>query len=192
MQDSYDYHLRYYKDGIQTHYYVEREDTSRAGRIDLTYTTASNSLIVKTQNIKVLHIYCRSMYKDECKKVFGFDPYDDSNYYKWYFAEKDHLNVKVDADQLIKELSFIDTPVPYNVTVDGREWWLTGINYTYENDGIVLTKVPKGHNNVDIYFKSKNQNAPVANFTASKTIIGVGESIMFNASLSYDPDGKIR
>jgi uncharacterized repeat protein (TIGR01451 family) len=191
MKSSYEYHLTYKKDGLQSHYYVEREDTSEPGRIDLVYKTASNTLDVDVQNIKVLHIYCRSMYEDECKKVYGFDPKDDSNYYKWYFIEKYHFNVKVDTEHLIKELKFIDTPIPYNVSVNGQEWWLTGINYTYKNDGIVLTKVPQGHSNVDIYFKSNNLNAPVALFTTSKTVVGIGETITFNASQSYDPDGVI-
>jgi len=191
MKSSYEYHLTYTKDGLQSHYYVERVDTSELGRIDLVYKTASNSLIVDAKNIKVLHIYCRSMYEDECRDVFGIDPDDDTNYYKWYFIEKNHLNVKVDTDHEFKELSFIDTPIPYNVSVNTREWWLTGINYTYKNDGIVLTKVPSGHTNVDIYFKSNNLNSPVAQLTVSKTIVGVGETITFNASSSYDPDGEI-
>ena len=94
MQESYTYHLRYPRDGRQTHYYVERENTSRIGKIDLTYTTISNTLDVDCYNIKVLHIFCRSMYEDECQDVYGFDPKDNSNYYKWYFIEKNHLHPK--------------------------------------------------------------------------------------------------
>ena len=104
IKDKYEYHISYPSDGRQTHYYVEREDTGSLGRIDITYTTASNSLNVKSSNIEVLHIYCRSMYEDECKKVYGFDPSDNSNYYKWYFIEKNHFNVNIDSDHIIQEL----------------------------------------------------------------------------------------
>ena len=58
MQDTYVYHLSYPRDGRQSHYYVERVNTSKIGKIDLVYTTTSNSLVVNTENIKVLHIFC--------------------------------------------------------------------------------------------------------------------------------------
>ncbi|MCK5559871.1 MAG: hypothetical protein KAJ51_04735, partial [Thermoplasmata archaeon] len=98
MQESYTHHLRYPRDGRQTHYYVERVNTSRIGKIDLTYTTESNTLDVDCYNIKVLHIFCRSMYEDECRDVYGINPYDNSNYYKWYFVEKNHFNVNIESD----------------------------------------------------------------------------------------------
>jgi len=191
MDETVESHLRFLSDGKTGHYYVERYDTNQTGLINVLYTTESNSLEVDCTNIKVLEIYCREMYEKKSESVFKMDPKLDSNYYKTYFIERNYFNVHVFTKQMITQLSFIDTPIPYNVTVNGREWWLSGINYTYNNDGIVLTKVPPGHSYVDIYFKTNDLNAPVAQFTVSKKIIGVGENITFNASSSYDSDGEI-
>jgi PKD repeat protein len=191
MKDSYDYHLVYRTDGRQSHYYVERVNTSENGIIDLTYKTKSNSLTVDSQNIKIIHIYCRSMYEDECKDVFGIDPSDNSNYYKWYFIEKDHLNVNIDSDSKIEELSFIDTPIPHKVIVNDVEWE-EGINYNYtSNYTTAISYVPSGFTNVDIYFKSHTGTPPIAILNVSKTIVPVNQSIEFDASNSYDPDGTI-
>jgi PKD repeat protein len=191
MKDSYTYHLKYRTDGKQSHYYVERVDTAEIGKIDLVYTTKSNSLMVDVENIKVLHIYCRSMYEDECKKVYGIDPADNSNYYKWYFIEKNHLNVNIDSDSKIEELSFIDTPIPYKVLVNGMEW-KDGLDYTFkDNYRTVLSNVPAGITNVDIYFKPEKGTPPFAQFNASRTIVPVNYTIMFDATGSFDPDGII-
>jgi hypothetical protein len=191
MKDSYEYHLTYPRDGRQTHYYVERVNTSQIGKIDLVYKTATNSLIVDTQNIKVLHIYCRSMYEDECRKVYGIDPSDNSNYYKWYFIEKNHLNVNIDADNEIEDLRFIDTPIPYEVIVN-QEIWDKSSDYSYTgNYSTALSNVPSGHTNVDIYFKPRIGTPPNAILKTSRTLVPVNETINFNASESYDIDGTI-
>ena len=131
------------------------------------------------------------MYEKKSEEVLKRDPELDSNYYKTYFIERDHFNVHVYTQSTISELAFIDTPIPYNVTVNGHEWWLSEVNYTYIDDGIVFTNVPAGHNYVDIYFKSNDKNSPVAIFSTDKTIIGINETVTFNASSSYDPDGQI-
>lgn len=191
MDETVESHLKFPEDGKVGHYYVERYDTNQTGYINVVYTTETNSLKVDCTNIRVLRIYCREMYEKKSEEVFKFDPGLDSNYYKTYFIERDYFHVHVYTKLMIEELAFIDTPIPYNVSVNGNEWWLTEINYTYNDDGIVLTKVPPGHNNVDIYFKSNSNKAPVAKFTASKTLIGVGETVIFNASQSYDLDGEI-
>jgi uncharacterized repeat protein (TIGR01451 family) len=191
MVDNYEAHLTFKADGKTGHYYVERYDTGEPGIILVEYVTQSNSLEVDCTNIKVLRIHCREMYETKSQDVFNRDPGLDSNYYKTYFMNRDYFNVHVYTSSEITELSFIDTPIPYNVSVNGREWWLSGVNYTYKNDGIVLTKVPLGHNYVDIYFQSIDKNSPTASFTASKTIVGIGESIDFDASDSKDPDGEI-
>jgi hypothetical protein len=191
MKDSYEYHLTYKQDGRQSHYYVERVNTSYSGKIDLTYVTTSNSLVVESSNLKILHIYCRSMYEDECKKVFGFDPKENSNYYKWYFIEKNHLNVNLDADHEIEELKFIDTPIPYKVVVNGKEW-LEGENYNYtENFSTAISNVPEGFSSIDIYFKSETGIPPVAVLDASRTLGAVNQTISFDASSSFDTDGTI-
>jgi hypothetical protein len=191
MKDSYTYHLRYPQDGRQTHYYVERVNTSEIGKIDLTYTTKSNTLDVDVENLKVLWIYCRSMYEDECKKVYGIDPFDYSNYFKWYFIEKNHLNVNIDSDYKIEELKFIDTPMPYKVLVNVTEW-KAGVKYNYTSDySTAISNVPPGHTNIDIYFKPENGVPPVAELKVSKRIARIDEQIDFDASGSYDPDGTI-
>jgi hypothetical protein len=191
MKDSYEYHLTYRTDGRQSHYYVERVNSSSIGRIDLTYTTADNSLVVSSENIKVLHIYCRSMYEDECRKVFGIDHTDNSNYYKWYFIEKNHLNVNINTDSKIEELKFIDTPIPYKVIVNAVQW-SEGVNYYYtENFSTALSNVPSGFSTVDIYFKSETGIPPVAVLNASKTIVAVNQTVEFDATGSFDNDGII-
>jgi hypothetical protein len=191
IKDKYEYHISYPSDGRQTHYYVEREDTGSLGRIDITYTTASNSLNVKSTNIEVLHIYCRSMYEDECKEVFGIDPADNYNYYKWFFLEKNHLSVNVETDSEMTELAFIDTPIPYQVIVNGLKWE-EGKQYNFTNSyGIVISHVPKGSNQVDIYFKTQNKNRPHASLTSDSIMININTLVNFDASSSYDLDGKI-
>jgi len=148
-------------------------------------------LEVDCTNIKVLMIYCREMYEKKSEDVFKVDPVEDSNLYKKYFVDRNHFQVHVNTLRTIEQLSFIDTPIPYNVTVNGREWWLTGINYTYKNDGIVLTKVPPGHSYVDLYFKTNDLMAPVASFNTDKNTVSIGEPIFFNSTSSYDTDGEI-
>jgi PKD repeat protein len=191
MKDSYSYHLTYPADGRQTHYYVERINTNIAGKIDLVYTTNTNTLNVKPNNIDVLHVYCRSMYEDECKEVYGFDPSDNSNYYKWYFIEKNHFIVNIESDNVIKELSFIDMPVPYQVYVNGLKW-IEGRQYNYTNAySVVLSKVPKGNTRVDIYFKTTDMYRPLAKFKTDKTIANINSIIYFDANESFDIDGEI-
>ncbi len=191
MQDSYTHHLRYPRDGRQSHYYVERVNTSKIGKIDLTYTTKTNSLDVDVYNIKVLNIFCRSLYEDECKDVYGIDPFDNTNYYKWYFVEKNHFHVVIDSDSEIEELSFVDTPLAYEVFVNGFKW-NQGTDYFYKDDGgTALSHVPEGHTVVDLYFKPSKGMPPTAILTASKIVVPVDYSITFDASQSYDLDGEI-
>jgi hypothetical protein len=189
--DNYEAHLSFPSDGKSGHYYVERYDLQKPGKIDLEYVTNSNSLEVQCTNIKVLSIYCREMYEDKSEEVFQVDPELDNNYYKTYFIERDYFYVHVYTEQEIEQLTFVDTPIPYNVTVNGQEWWISGINYTYKNNGIVLTKVPSGHNYVDINFKSNDLNSPIARLNVDKTLICVGETVNFYATGSSDPDGRI-
>ena len=191
MKETYEYHLRYPRDGRQTHYYVERANASQAGEIDLIYTTSTNSLIVDAKNIKVLHIYCRSMYEDECKKVFGIDPDDNSNYYKWYFIEKNRLTVSINADNEIDELSFIDTPKPYKVVVNGKIWQDGSEYYYTDASGIALSNVPAESTIVEIYFKSQGGTPPNAILNASRTLVALDQEIDFDASQSFDTDGTI-
>jgi PKD repeat protein len=191
MEESYTYHLRYPKDGRQTHYYVERLNTSEIGKIDLTYTTKSNTLDVECYNIKVLHIFCRSMYEDECRDVYGIDPSDNSNYYKWYFIEKNHFNVNIESDTEIEELEFIDTPLAYEVIVNGLKWKESEDYFYNSNGSLALSNVPSGSTRVDLYFKPRTGFPPVAVLEATKTVVPVDYPIDFDASKSVDPDGTI-
>jgi hypothetical protein len=192
LKDVYKYHLTYPTDGRQGHYYVERVDTNMVGTIDLVYTPSSNSLSINSKNIEVLHVYCRSMYEDECKKVFGFDPADNYNYYKWYFIEKDHLTVNIESDNKINELSFIDTPTPYEVYVNGLLWY-EGRQYNYtDSDKTVLSNVPKGNTHVDIYFKTPDKSRPHAVIKADRTVVNINTPVYFDSNGSYDVDGEIK
>jgi hypothetical protein len=191
MKESYTYHLTYKINGYQGHYYVERYDNQSYGYIDLTYTTPSNTLEVNCRNVKVLWIFSRSMYEDECYKVYGIDPSTDSNYYKKYFIDRDLFHVHVYTQQMIMNLTFIDVPLPYNVTVNSEEWWISGINYTYNGKDIVFTHVPSGHTYVDIYFQNVSPLAPTAKITVSSTLTLINENLLFDAADSTDPDGEI-
>jgi competence protein ComGC len=131
------------------------------------------------------------MYEEKSEDVFNRNPALDSNYYKTYFINRNYFYVHVYTTHKIEELSFIDTPIPYNVTVNGQEWWLSGINYTYKNDGIILSHVPVGHDYVDIYFKSSDKNSPTARIDVTENIVGIGEKVVFNGSNSQDSDGTI-
>ena len=99
MVDRYECVLTFPKDGRQGHYYVERYDTSKIGRIDLEYVTKTNSLDVDCRNIKVLRIYCREMYEDKSEDVFYRNPELDSNYYKTYFITRDYFHVSVYTEE---------------------------------------------------------------------------------------------
>ncbi len=197
MDDKYDYHLIFEKDGEQSHYIVERVDTSINAEIILTYTTASNTLNVETINIKKLTIDCKSIYYDESMKVFKRDPYADSKYYKTYFKELDLFTVIVKTDNKIDELRFKFMPEPVQVFVNDVEW-LENSNYQYESDTIILTEVPKGTTDVEVYFKEKIP--PVAQFKLDgvypsddkKKIYGeIDTEITCDASDSKDDDGTI-
>ena len=132
------------------------------------------------------------MYEDECRDVYGIDPSDNSNYYKWYFIEKNHFNVNVDSDHEIEELSFIDMPIPSEVIVNGERWY-EGSDYSYkDNYGISLSNVPAGSTRVDLYFKARSGSPPVAKLTASKTIVPINYTIKFDGSGSFDVDGTIK
>ena len=191
MDEIYEYNLKFTNDGRTGHYYVERYNTELDGKINVVYTTKSNTLEVECFNLKVLKIFCREMYEDKSEEILKYDPDLDSNYYKTYFIDRDHFHVHVNTEVLIQKLVFIDTLVPYNVSVNSQEWWLTGINYSYDGRGIVLTKVPNGHSYVDIYFQTNDNSKPVACFTTNKIIASIGDQIVFNGSCSYDPDGSI-
>ncbi len=186
--DVVEYHLTFLSDGRQTHYYVERINQSIPGRIDVYYYPKSNTLRTKVFNIKALTIYCRSMYYDECKEVFGFNPEENSNYYKWFFIEKDHLNVNIDSEFDIETLKFEDAPKPYKVIVDDIQY-TEGSDYKFiPEEGIAISNVSAGMTNVDIYFKSTPNNSPVAIIKPSRFWLQVNEPIILNGSSSYDPD----
>lgn len=164
MDDQYTYSLQFPRDGEQSHYNVERVNTSKNGEITLTYTTDSNTLQVETTNIKELTIDCESIYQDESMNVFKLDPATDDDYYNDYFMERDMFTVNAVTDHVL-ELRFKHAPVPYEVYVDADEWWKSETGYTYADDEIVVQNVPKGATVVEIYFKTRNP--PVAAFTVT-------------------------
>jgi len=191
--DVIESHLSFPADGRQSHYYVELSNQSMVGYIDVYYYPKSNTLRTKVENIKSLTIYCRSMYYDECKDVFGIDPNDNSNYYKWYFIEKNHLNVNIDSNNDLETLKFIDAPQPSAVYVDGVQW-TEPEQYQYLTiKGIALSNVSAGSTNVDLYFKSTPDSAPVAMIIASRAWLVVNQTLSLDGSGSYDidPDGEI-
>jgi len=191
MKPSYEYSLTFNTDGWQEHYYVERYDMELPGTIDLIYTTSSNVLTVDVDNIKVLMISCRSVYEDESQEVFSIDPNDSSNFYKFYFIERDHFNVNIDTPSPLETLTFLDAPRPNQVFVNGKNWY-EGIEYNYTSiGGIALSEVQAGHTNVDIYFKTDDGRRPHARAHADPPIALKGWNVTFSGGSSFDPDGKI-
>jgi len=191
MKDSYEYNLTFDTDGWQDHYYVERYEVDAPGIINLVYTTSSNTLTVTVDNIEVLWISCRSVFEDEAEDVYGIDPYDSSNFYKFYFIERDHLNVNIDSPQKVVELKFLDAPRPQEVWVDGMRWY-EGSEYNFTSlGGIALSEVPMGHTTVDLYFKASDESSPIAKATAEPMVVPLGWSVGFSATGSFDPDGQI-
>lgn len=191
MEDNYEYNLSFLTDGKQSHYEVERYDQSIPGTIYIKYYPVNNTLKIDARNIENLSIDCRSMYEDECQEIFGVDPKDDSNYYKLYFIEKNHLKVHVNTYNNLTRLEFKDTPIPYNVIVNGENW-LPDVNYSYSNNyGTIISEIPMGHSWVDIYFIKPDINCPIARFNVTEATVEVYEIITFDASKSTDPDGRI-
>jgi PKD repeat protein len=181
-----EYHITFEVDGRQSHYRVERVNQSLQGKIDVYYYANSNTLKTNVRNIKSLTIYCRSMYYDECKDALGVDPYKNSNYYKWFFIEKNHLNVNIESDSEMDTLKFIDAPKPAQVIVD-NVIWSDPEQYEYiPSTGVALSNISIGITNVDIYFKSSTFEPPVAIIEPSKMILQISEPVNLDGSNSYD------
>lgn len=193
IPDNIESHLIFYDDGNQSHYNIVRFNDTSPGRIDVYYYSKTNTIKTNIFNVKSLAIDCRSMYEDECKQVFGINPSKNSNYYKWFFIEKNHLNVNLKSDSILELIKFIDVPKPNLVVVDGLE--LTeGKNYFYSaEDGIALSDITSGSHTIDIYFKSEKLKGPVAKISFSKKLIHVNETLKLDGSGSYDINkgGKI-
>ncbi len=197
MDASYSYHLVFQEDGRQSHYDVTLVDPSKEGVIDITYTTASNTLDVTTTNIENLDIYCKDIYNDESENVFKLDPNDDDDYYKNYFIDQNLFTVKVETDHAITELRFRDAPEPGAVYVDGDEWWMAEtIDYSFDGKDIVLTHVPKDRTTVEIYFKVLPPEAKFTigeqnTITQENVIYGyINKDILFDGSGSNDADDE--
>ena len=183
--DQYSYKLTYEKDGIQSHYDVIRTDSGENGYITVLYTESSNTVDVKTVNIRSLVIDCRSIAEEKSIEVLGQDYYEDTNAYKKYFIDKGVLNVKVDADHEIR-LTMKDVPYPENVIVNQNEF----IDYTY-SDGTVTTIVPMGFSDVDVYFSSSAPTAPTASISVARKVIELNDALTWDGSQSTDSDGTI-
>ena len=187
IPDNLEYHLIFTHDGPQKHYDVKRANKDLRAKIDVSYFPKINRLQTNLYNIQELTIDCRSMYYDECKDVFGFDPYQESsNYFKIYFIEKNHLNVIIFCDSDLELLKFLDVPKPQQVIVD-KETWTDKSQYSYiENEGVAISNLTSGTHTVDIYFKNVSQKNPVAQIESSKTVLFINEPIFLNGSKSYD------
>jgi len=183
--DQFYYKLTYEKDGIQSHYEVIRTDSGENGYITVLYTESSNTVDVTTINIKSLVIDCRSIAEEKTSEVLGQDYYEDTNAYKKYFIDKVVLNVKVDADHDIR-LTMKDVPYPEKVIVNQKEF----TDYTY-NDGTIVTNVPEGFSDVDVYFSSSALTAPTASISVARKIIELNEVLTWDGTQSSDSDGTI-
>jgi len=191
MDETYEYHLKFPADGNQSHYHVQRYDKNALGTVDLIYTTSTNTLVVEVDNIRVLWINSPSVFEDEGEDVFGKEPSETINFYKFYFIERDHFNVNIDSPQKIEEMKLCDAPRPQEVWVNGQKW-SEGVDYNYTRiGGIALSEVRAGITTVDIYFKSTNEMRPYAKAHASPQVVPLGWSINFNGNESYDMDGNI-
>lgn len=186
MDDTYDYHLIFETDGKNSHYDVTRVNANQNGEIILTYTTASHTLEVNTKNLEKVTIDCESIYYDESMKVFKRDPSSDTNYYKSFFTDHAmHFTVNVVTDHPLKELRFKYAPEPEEVWVDDsivvEEWWEAKINYEYVSTDIVLTQVPMGSTNVELYFKDRP--LPEATFSTDDKNTYIKNGILYGSRL---------
>ncbi len=192
----YESHLTFPENGEYGHYtIVVLSNTDIPGRIDLTYTFATNTLnIEKCDNIVELTIDCKLMYENKALEVFEDDPSNlGAEYYKDYFIETNDgiFTINVNTDTKMTKLVFKNTPLPYSVTVDSTEWWKTNTHYTVSNNDVTITEVPKGSSKVIIYFQAPDNELPTATFTIDPATQFENQDVSFDASASSDPDGTI-
>jgi PKD repeat protein len=196
MNDSYNYHLVFKKDGKTTHYDVMRYNSSEYGEITLTYYTSSNQLeVTKVSNIKELEINVKSMFKDESLKVFKrpYDTISNMDMLYWLDAGEGIFTVTfdIDSNEPMEKLTFTEFPEPTSVLVDNREWWKTSLNYSIDGEEIIITNIPTGETTVIFDFNKPNE-IPIPLFLMNPDKkAGVNQEIAFNASISYDIDGEI-
>jgi rubrerythrin len=183
--NQYFYRLTFEVDGEQEHYTVGRTDITENGYITVKYTVSSNTVEVRTINVKTLEIDCRSIAEEKSDEILGQDYNEDTNAYKKYFIDKEVLHVKVDADHSI-QLTLKDVPYPQKVLVDQADF--TSYNF---NDGVVVTTVPMDYSEVDVYFTSDAPDAPSAFIEVPRKVLEVDEVVTWNATGSTDPDGTI-
>jgi hypothetical protein len=185
---SYSYQLKFDQDGEIEHYIVELVDTSKPGRIWLTYYKTSNHrLEVTTENIKKLTIDCRSIAEEKSREIVGIDYEDNENFYKEYFINEDQFSVSVDSDHAI-DLIFLDVPYPSKVFVDGMELE-EGNDFTYF-EGVISTGEHKaGHTDVEIYFRDTGDNLNAYFTTDNRDSYHLPKTtIIFDASSSSPED----
>jgi len=115
----------------------------------------------------------------------------DLTYYTPYFIERDLFTVNIVTldNRPIENLSFKDTPIAYEVRVNG-ETWIEGVGYYYTpNYGMVIGNVPLGTTDVEIWFKSPGNTGPIAIVENDEITAEVNEIITFDASSSHDDVG---
>lgn len=200
MDDSYTYHLTFRKDGVTTHYDVTRHDTSKPGRIQLTYYTQANKLEVsRVENIKTIKIDVNSLFNDESARVFKYNPSEITGMDMDYWLEAGDgiftVEFKIARSEPIESMTFTKFPPPYSVLVDNEEVWDTdsGINYTIDDNSITIKGIPAGKQTVVIIDWNKKVNKlPIPRFTMDPARdADVNHNITFDGSGSRDPDGEI-
>jgi len=192
MDPSYTYHLEFPENGTLTHYYVELADPNFMGIIDLAYFTGTNTVVIQTENIKVLRINSTSVFEDEALKVYKDPPLVlGPDFYKDWFIFREVLYVDVITDVEMTELSFFNVLKPVEVRVDGM-MWNEGVDYDIlTSPAGIRTSVPVGETEVEIWFIKPPTTPPTAFIQASTTTVGVGVPVTFSSLGSFDPDGLI-
>lgn len=177
----------------QVMYHVNLWNKSQVGKADITYITSSNAAFINVTNIRNITVHSRAIFKDECRRIFGFFWHDDTNYYKTYFLDRGMLRVNVtvlDQQQRIENLVLKDVPAPQEVRFAENDTEFT--SYTYSGCNYT-TSVPWSPCNMKVWFKPPPPPgiAPVPVVSVNRTCVHDNEPILFDASKSYDPDGQI-
>jgi PKD repeat protein len=195
--DEYRSNLKFPENGEYGHYrQVTLFDNSTPGYIDLKYIYQTNTLYIeRLENVKELKIDCMMMYAKKAQEVLGEDPnVEGFKNYKNYFKETNDglFTVIINTNTPMEKLQFNSIPLPKRVLVNNNDWWNTETSYySLSGEDIIITNIPQGTTNVDIYFQEATVIPPVAKFIISKERVIEGEEFYFDAGTSYDEDGTI-
>jgi len=187
----HDYYLTFTQDGYTQdgHYYIERTDTTKDGRVNVIYNMDTNSLTIDAINVKRLAIFCHSIFKEKSMEVFGQAYLEDTSYYKTYFLDHDEpLRANIATSDPL-EVIFVDIPFPYEVEIEDRSSDGRANNedyYVSKSDNRVKVSLPPGPTEVTIHFRYDDSRGCIESIFLNVPTYGLkGETLEFNASTTF-------